>query len=250
MTGHSHPSLAATAHRPWPLPHGRWTLRQSWYDLLFAHWPVPAEELRPFLPPDLTLQTFDGLAWLGLVPFRMVDVAPRPFPPVPPISNFPELNLRTYVENGGKPGVWFFSLDAHSRIAVAVGRSLYHLPYQLASIAMTPDESGFRFDSVRAGGNTAVFSATYRPTSAPFLAAPGTLEQFLTERYCLYAAAPSGALQRTDIHHVPWPLQAAEAEISANTVPAAAGLPLAGPPSLLHFSRGVDVAMWPTVLCS
>jgi uncharacterized protein YqjF (DUF2071 family) len=113
-----HPALRATAHRPWPIPPGPWTSRQSWCDLLFAHWPVPARSLRALVPEPLRIQEYRGAAWLGIVPFQMRGVAPRPLPDIPGISAFPELNVRTYVEYGGKPGVWFLSLDATNALAV------------------------------------------------------------------------------------------------------------------------------------
>lgn len=239
-----HPALALTDHRPWPLPSGPWRWRQSWQDLLFAHWPVPVARLRPLLPPDLHPQTFDGTAWVGVVPFRMAGVAPRPLPDVPHFSTFPELNVRLYVERDGKPGVWFLSLDAASRTAVFVGRRFYHVPYYLAHARLSATGTEIAFHSVRRG-KTAVFAARYAPLSPPAPARPGSLEHFLTERYCLYARAPDGAITRTDVHHEPWPLQTAVADISANTALDAADLPLDGPPPLLHFARGVDVVVWP-----
>src|SRR5262245_4268389 len=124
-----HASLSHIDHRPWALPRGRWTMRQSWCDLLFAHWRVPVSALRPLIPARLKIQEFDGSAWLGAVPFRMTGVMYRPLPDLPWISAFPELNLRTYVECDGKPGVWFFSLDATNPLAVWAARRFFHLPY-------------------------------------------------------------------------------------------------------------------------
>jgi uncharacterized protein YqjF (DUF2071 family) len=240
----THPAFLHTDHRPWPLPAAAWTWRQSWRDLLFAHWPVPVEAIRPLVPAALEVQQFDGTSWLGIVPFHMAGVMRRPLPDLPYVSAFPELNVRVYVERDGRPGVWFLSLDATNRLAVAAARAIFHLPYYRATIDITPDGDGFRYDSRRAEDPPAAFRASYRPVSAVYRAQPGTLEHWLTERYCLYAEAPDGTMSRTEVHHAPWPLQQATAEIAINTVSAAGGLPISGPPALLHFSRRIDVVVW------
>lgn len=248
----SHPSFEHLTHRPWPLPAGRWVARQSWRDLLFAHWPVPIEAVRRLVPAALTVQEFDGVCWLGIVPFRMADVMARGLPALPWFSAFPELNVRVYVEAEGKPGVWFLSLDATNPLAVVGARLVFHLPYYWARIGIVAEEDGVRYASERRGdagekrstGERARFEGRYWPTSEVYQAAPGTLEHFLTERYCLYAHGPNGVIRRTEIHHEPWPLQRAEVEITANTVSAAGGLPVSGPPALLHFARRIDVVVW------
>lgn len=239
-----HIAFSRTDHRRWPVPAGRWTWRQCWFDLLFAHWPVPVEVLQRLVPPSLTVQEFGGTSWLGVVPFRMAGVRRRPLPAVPGLSAFPELNLRLYVERDGKPGVWFLSLDAASALAVWAAKRFFHLPYYLAEMDFKHPSDRFTFSSRRLGGTPVSFRADYRPTSPVFEAAPNTLESFLVERYCLYAQAANGALYRGDVHHVPWPLQQAEGEVEASELVTAHGLSLNGPP-LLHFSRGVDVLVWP-----
>lgn len=272
MTEHrdarSHSAFDEIDHRPWTLPDGRWAWRQSWRDLLFAHWPVPIEAVRPLVPYGLEAQAFDGTAWVGVVPFRMAGVMRRPLPDMPWVSAFPELNVRVYVEAGGKPGVWFLSLDATNPLVVAVARAVFHLPYYRARMSIAREGEWFAYECVRqgkddrrqttdhrqegavrrppsvAGGEPALFRGRYRPTSSAYSAAPGTLEHWLTERYCLYAQGPDGMLYRTEVHHRPWPLQRAEAEISANSVSAAGGLPVSGPPALLHFARRIDVVVW------
>ena len=251
----SHPSFAHTDHRPWPLPRGRWSWRQSWRDLLFAHWPVPAELIRPHVPPGLVVQEFDGTSWIAVVPFRMAGVMRRPLPDLPWVSAFPELNVRVYVEAEGKPGVFFFSLAATNPLVVAVGRALFLLPYFWAVMSMRREGEWIQYESVRRGGKgegekggkgegEAVFRGRYRPISEVYAAVPGTLEHFLTERYCLYAVAPDGSLSRTEVHHAPWPLQRAEAEIETNTMTAAGGVEVSGPPALLHFAKRIDVVVW------
>ncbi len=238
-----HPSLAHTRHRPWELPRGPWTWRQSWCDLLFAHWPVPRELLSPLVPPELEVQEFDGTSWVGVVPFRMSGVMRRPLPDLPGISAFPELNLRLYVERDGRPGVWFLSLDAANSLAVWAARRFFHLPYFRAEMKCIAEGDGIAYRSRRHLGG-AVLEASYRPTSEPYLAQPGSLEYWLTERYCLYARSPDGTLFRGEIHHPPWPLQKAEAEISRNELWRGHFEAPSGPPELLHFARRIDVVVW------
>jgi uncharacterized protein YqjF (DUF2071 family) len=240
-----HPAFRRTDHRPWPPPAGRWTWRQQWKDLLFAHWPLPAADLRRFVPAPLSIQEFDGTSWVGLVPFRMAGVMRRPFPDLPWISAFPEMNLRLYVEMGGRPGVWFISLDATNPLAVWAARRFFHLPYFRASMTVRHQGERVHYVSERLKGPSRVaFRGTYWPTTAPDEAKRGTLEHFLTERYCLYAQAPDGSILRGEVHHSPWPLQGAGAEIELNEVAGPQGIELTGPPSLLHFSRHLDVAVW------
>ncbi|HEY0707276.1 MAG TPA: DUF2071 domain-containing protein, partial [Polyangia bacterium] len=218
--------LPTTDHRPWPLPARPWVGRQSWLDLLFAHWPVPAERLRRFVPPALTVQEFGGTSWVGLVPFRMDNVTGRGLPNLPGLSAFPEMNLRLYVELDGKPGVWFISLDADKRPAVWGARWALNLPYFAAAMSLRQNGADVIYDSARRGhGARVAFRGTYRPTSAPAPARPGSLEHFLAERYCLYNQRRDGAIQRLEIHHLPWPLQTAAAEIRENTVLSGQGVP-------------------------
>jgi uncharacterized protein YqjF (DUF2071 family) len=266
----NHPSFDYLDHRPWPLPPGRWAGRQSWRDLLFAHWPVPAASVRPLVPEALEVDEYEGISWLGIVPFRMAGVMLRGLPDMPGISAFPELNVRVYVTAGGKPGVWFLSLDATNPLAVWGARTFFHLPYYWADIDVVPEGEGVSYRCVRRGsaeekrsrrtgeksgpssvvrgrsegGGPPRFAAHYRPTSEVYASAPGTLEHWLTERYCLYAAARGGMLYRTEVHHQHWPLQRAEVEIGVNTISAAGGLSVSGPPALLHFARRIDVVVW------
>ncbi len=248
----SHPSLNTVDHRPWPLPERRWTWRQSWCHLLFAHWRVPAEEIARYLPPPLEVDTFDGEAFVALVPFQMHDVALRPFPPVPGTASFPELNLRTYVRHGDRPGVWFFSLDASNALAVWAARTFFHLPYYSARMRLSADEvATYQFESQRLPRRYYLkdqpqcrFRAQYRPTSAPRQAMPGTLEHFLTERYCLYADFGGGDVRRLEVHHKPWPLCDAEAELHENSMFQPWRLTPYGAP-IFHFADRVDVVTWP-----
>ena len=232
-------TLRVTDHRPWPLPAGSWVMAQTWEQLLFAHWRVAIEALREHLPPELEVDTHDGEAWLGVTPFLVTNLRLRGLPPVPFLSSFLELNCRTYVSHGGeKPGIWFFSLDASSRLAVEAARRLYKLPYFEARMDGLP-----RYRCARAGASRPhVWESTYEPVGPVFGADPGSLEHFLVERYCLYTTDAAGALQRGEIHHPPWSLQRATAEIDLNTMPPD-GLEASGE-ALLHYSARQDVLIW------
>ena len=232
-------------HRPFPLPHTRWVMVQRWHDLLFAHWRCPLTELRRLIPEPLEIDTFDGSAWIGIVPFVMSNTRPR-FSPIA-MTGFPELNVRTYVRHGDEEGVWFFSLDASNPLAVRAARAAVHLPYYDARMGMkvAPDGSvAYHSERTHRGAPPAVFDATYRPEGEAHRAAPGTLEHFLVERYELFSTSRRGLLHVT-IAHPPWPLQRASARIERSTMAAAAGIALTGHPAHLHFAARVDVRTWP-----
>ena len=247
MSDFPHHVIDDVAHRRWPLPDGPWFMTQSWHNLLFAHWPVDERQLQEQLPAGLPLDTFEGQAWLGIVPFYMTNVSPRGVPPVPFVSSFHELNVRTYVTLHGKPGVYFFSLDASSTLAVAAARTLFHLPYYVATMKMDKQEGQFVFTSARDAKmeGVAEFACTYRPIGPVQTPRPGSLEYFLTERYCLYTVDSSFHAKRLEIHHWPWPLQSAEATIAVNTMAEAAGIRLPSTAPLLHFARRQDMVAWP-----
>jgi uncharacterized protein YqjF (DUF2071 family) len=236
--------LRETGHRPWAMPDHPWLMRQSWHDLLFAHWPLEPTVLRGLVPPGLALDLFDGRAWVGVIPFHMSNVAPRGVPCVPIVSAFPELNVRTYVTLKGKPGVYFFSLDAGSSIAVAVARTLFHLPYYGASIKVERTNGAIAYDSQRHGSPAAGFAARYAPVGPVQSPEPGSLEHFLTERYCLYTTIRSSQVCRLEVHHLPWPLQVAEADITTNTMAEAVGITLPAVRPLCHFARRLDMIGW------
>jgi len=238
--------ITDVSHRPWPLPGGPWFMTQSWHNLLFAHWRVDARLLQERLPAGLLLDTFNGEAWVGVVPFRMTNVAPRGVPALPLVSSFLELNVRTYVRVQGKPGVYFFSLDANSALAVAAARALFHLPYFVASMNVEEQHGQFVYTSSRQtqAGGVAEFAATYGPVGYAVMPEPGSLEHFLTERYCLYTVDSASRLRRLEIHHPPWPLQTAEATIAVNTMTEVAGIRLPSGAPLLHFAKRQDVLAW------
>jgi uncharacterized protein YqjF (DUF2071 family) len=239
-----HPLLQATAHRPWPLPRSPWIMTQTWHDLLFAHWRLAPQILRPLVPAQLPLDTYEGQCWLAVTPFHMSDVRPRGLPALPGFSSFPELNVRTYVKLEDKPGVYFFSLDAGILSAVFAARSFYRLPYYYARMKVQVTPEKVRYHSLRRVPANAEFRGRYRPAGAVQVRARGSLEHWLTERYCLYTTTGRSVF-RAEIHHLPWPLQDAEAEIEVNTMAAAAGITLPDMPPLLYFSRRLEVLVWP-----
>jgi uncharacterized protein YqjF (DUF2071 family) len=236
--------LSETSHRPWAMPSSPWVMTQTWHHLLFAHWRVDPEAIRGLVPEALPLDVHDGDAWVGVVPFQMTNVAPRGLPNIPFVSSFPELNVRTYVTVEGRPGVYFFSLDAGSTIAVTAARTMFGLPYFRATMDVDVSGDEVRYVSVREPAEgLAEFTASYRPIAPPQPPIEGTLEYFLTERYCLYTVDETSGVQRLDIHHPPWPLQAAAATIERNTMAQAAGITVAGAP-LLHYARRQDMVAW------
>ena len=241
--------MAATEHRPWPLPSSPWIMFQRWTNLLFAHWPLPASILRKFVPENLTLDTFDGSGWIAVTPFRITHLRPHFLPPTPGLSTFPELNVRTYVTCKGKGGVFFFSLDAASRLAVSAARTFYRLPYRYATMTSRREGNEVFYSCSRRERSSAEFHARYRPTSPIRQREKGTLEHWLTERYRLYTVSGK-KLFHADIHHVPWPLQDAEADIATNTMASASGIELPHISPLLHFAERLDVLVWPLKLSS
>ena len=221
-------------------------MKQRWLDLLFAHWRVPAEALRDVVHPAVPIDEFDGSAWVGVTPFKVERLRARLTPPLPGVSSFLETNVRTYATVGGEPGIWFFSLDAENRSAVAAARRFYRLPYFIAEMSATAAGERISYSTERRAedGPPAALDLDYGPAGAAAVAEPGTLEHFLTERYCLYTVDDEGNLLRGDIDHEAWRLQPADAELRRNTMGEQIGVELSGEP-LLHYSAVKDVVFWP-----
>jgi uncharacterized protein YqjF (DUF2071 family) len=228
----------------WPIMH------QNWGKLLFMHWRIDARLLRPLIPEALAIDTFDGSAWIGVVPFTMWGIRASFLPAIPGTSAFHELNLRTYVHHRGVPSVWFLSLDAASRLAVWGARTFYYLPYFNAqmSIAETGAQTGntIRYSSLRRDRRSAPaeLQAAWTIGEALPQTSPGTLEFFLTERYCL-DAEHNGKLYRSRIHHQPWPLQKAELVELNSSMIESHGLPTPEGDPLLHYAEEISVDIWP-----
>ncbi len=243
--------LVRTSPSPRPLPSGRWVMTQRWNDLLFAHWPLPASSLAHLIPEGLQIDTFQGSAWVGVVPFWMDRIKFRGLPPMPFARSFPELNLRTYVrdQHSGIPGVYFLSLDAANPFAVLFARTIYSLPYFWAEMRLDQrSEREFSFYSRRRLSKQSVlFRARYRglgPTRKLAESRSGSLEYFLTERYTLFTRDRAGGSMRASIHHIPWPLEEAEAEIERNDLPSVFGIKLPDQEPVLHYSRRLAVYVW------
>jgi uncharacterized protein len=271
------------AHRPYPIPERAWIMHMSWQELLFAHWPFPAEIMRERItaacggwPAGLELDTYEGNAWLSIVPFRMARTGLRWWPTLLGPHTFPELNVRTYVtakdarSGQQRAGVFFFSLDAASPLAVFTARRWFHLPYFRAHMSCTPEPAGADVDPSAAaagaspagahgtsltrttyaserthrGAPPAVLHATYGPTGPIRSSTPGTLESWLTERYCLYAVDRKLRTWRSDIHHQMWPLQDATAELSRNDLARCHGFDLPAVAPILQYAHNLDVVAW------
>jgi uncharacterized protein YqjF (DUF2071 family) len=221
-----------------------WIMHQTWENLLFAHWPIPPSAVIPWLPDGLPLDTRDGVAWLGITPFRITGLRLRALPPLPGASEFPEINVRTYVVRDGRPGVFFFSLDAGSRLAVIAARFGYRLPYFPAQFSIERDGNAVRYANHRTSGRPADFAAEYEPIGPVMLAPPDSLAFWLTERYSLFTSDRAG-LYRADIEHRQWPLQPARATIMRNTMADFLAVQLSPEPALLHFAARLDVKIAP-----
>jgi len=247
--------LVRTSHKPRPLPSGHWEMTQRWNDLLFAHWPVPASALAPLVPEGLQVDTCQGTAWLGIVPFWMDRIKIRGVPPIPGARSFPELSLRTYVrdERTGVPGIYFFSLDASNLLAVGAGRAFYHLPFHWAQMRLEQrSQREFSFFCRRLlSRRSVIFSASYRglgPSARLAEHRIGSLECFLMDRTCLFTRNRAGQTTRASIHYVPWVLEEAEAEIEQNDLVAAIGIDLPNQAPVLHYLRRLAVYVWPAEL--
>ena len=219
---------------------------QTWHDLLFAHWAVDPAVLRPAVHPSVPIDTWKGKAYIGVTPFGVRGLHGRGLPPLPGGASFPELNVRTYSTVDGRPGIWFLSLDATNWPAVFAARRAYRLPYFRSRMAMRIDGDRVWYRSERAYGPPAAFEATYGPTGRARAPAPGSLEHWLAERYCLYTVDARGDILRADIHHPPWPVAPAAGTIAYNTMLDHYGIDLPGEP-LMHFARRQDVLVWSLV---
>ena len=221
-------------------------MRQRWSRLLFLHWPMEPDVIQATLPPGLTVDTFDGCAWIGVVPFFMERIRPVFCPPVPGISWFLELNVRTYVhDEQGNSGVWFYSLDCNQPLAVEIARRLFHLPYQHAEMKAKMEGDAVRYDCQRKG-ETVAADYRYRPGGELRTAEPGSFEFFLLERYLLFSTSRDGRIHSGQVHHVPYTFVEAECDAwSAEPIrQAGCALPEGSPTSLL-YSPGVDVSVYP-----
>lgn len=238
--------LKVTDHRPFPLPKTPWVMEQVWNDVLFMHWPVPVEVMEKHIPSQLNLDTYNGTAWIGIVPFWISKMRVRGLPPIPFMNSMDELNVRTYVEYEGRKGVYFFSLDANNPFAVAGARMLYFLPYLNASMHVTQGEGTVKFESRRKSSipDKESFFAYYKPASNPYISVPGSLDEWLTERYCLWVTKGDKVF-RGDIHHTKWQLHEAVSEIQYNSMASFLPREHFQKKPLLHYSPIKHAFFWP-----
>lgn len=225
-----------------------WVLFMTWRNLMFASWRIPVETLRPHVPPELEIDTFDGTAWITLVPMAVTDMHWRGIEPIPGMEAFRELNLRTYVKGKDRPGVYFLSIDCPAAFSDWIARHFFGVPYYEAQIATYTDATSFHFASERTqkGQPPASLFTTFRPLGDGAAPAPGSLEAFLVERYSLYFVGKS-EVWRGDIHHDEWLLQHAEADLEVNTVSSAAGIVLGPKPDHAAFVVRTDTLIYPPV---
>jgi uncharacterized protein YqjF (DUF2071 family) len=239
--------LHDVAHRSWQVPGGPWVWSQHWLDLCFAHWAVPLGALRPHVPSGLEIETAEGHAWVSVVAFRMVNVRPRFLPALGLLSNFLELNLRTYVRVADRPGVYFLSIHGSKPLAVRVARLLSPLPYVPARMSFSRTQTDLRFDSDCRGADArpVAFSAVYQPQAPVFASADESLDAWLTERYCMYVSTRQGGLVRGEIHHRRWQLQKVHTSVLVNSLGTPFALDLSRAPDVVHYCPGVEAIAWP-----
>lgn len=231
------------AHRPYPLPSKKWIMKQVWNDVLFLHWRVPSEALHPYIPPPLQIDTFEGDAWIGIIAFKMEGIYFRGLSAISVVPTFFEINVRTYVRYNGKPGVYFLSLDVNDWASLNIAKRWYRLPYHRAKLSIENAQQTIHYKSSRLQGKAA-FTGICKTTPDVYLPEEGTLDHWLTERYCLYAADQRRNIFCGDIHHRPWPLQKSEINIRNNTLftPFRLDLPMSRP--IVYFSKGLEALMW------
>ncbi len=227
-----------------PKPRRAWRWSQHWRDLLFAHWPVPAAALRRHLPPDIEVDTFGGAAWVSVIAFRLARVRLRWVPPLPFASAFTEVNLRTYVRHRGEPAIWFLSIHAGKRLGVALARAFTPLPYVYAPIRACRDRATWHFSCGRLAQPPLLW-AEYRPAGVQREAEPGSLDEWLLERYVACARGRDEAVQRVAVTHPPWRFWDAEGQVTARGLGVPWGLDLERRPARMHFSPGVRARIWP-----
>ncbi len=230
-------------HRPWPIPNKPWRFKQTWHDLLFAHWPVDANYLRPFVPEYLTIETFHDKAWIGVVSFQTSHARARLLPYVPFFKHYNEINIRTYVRYGNTPGVFFFSMNISSPIAATFFHKIFRLPYYYSKIHCNQENDCIQFQCSKTTRNPIEMDLVYEPTTEAFQASNGTLEHWLTERYCFYTTF-NKTLFRAEILHEPWQLQQASAEIRKCEVAQFSNDDFLQQQPIFHYAKKQEVLSW------
>lgn len=239
-------NMGYTGHRPYVLPSRPWIMRQVWQNFIFVHWPVSMESIRALVPSCLEIDTFDRQAWIGIYTFRTQGLYLRGFPSLSLFSPFYGINLRTYVTYKGKPGVYFIHLNSTHWTALRIARAWYRLNYFHAKIRFSNDGEYLVYDGIIQShkGTSSTYHIRFSPESMVYYPQREKLDYFLTERYCLYSVDSKDHLYCAEIHHSPWPLQKANAEILNNSLTKFYNLQLTNQKPVFHFSKGVDVLIW------
>lgn len=227
-----------------------WIMKQTWLDTLFIHYPVKLDELSKLVPHTLPIDTFDNKGWISIVPYLTTSVRARGLPPIPGLSRFPGFNVRTYVKLDGKPGVYFFNLAATNWLTAKMAKLSFKLPYIYLDMDYKKEGDTIHFQSDPYRKNEEKLKWIYRPNSEQRLATKGSLEEWLVERYCLYTVNEKGEPFRSDILHRSWLLQDAEVEYQHNSLIAEFYLSTAVGKPIYHYSKKVDVRIWPIMPCS
>lgn len=233
-------------HRPWPIISKNWIIRQAWSNVLFTHWPISAELLRPHIPRSLEIDTFDGTAWLSVVVFVMEGIYLRGLSALSVTPKFAEVNVRTYVQRNGKPGVYFMSLDVGDLASLMIAKRWYRLPYKAAQISSNKEGQTFFCQSQRKGQAKVPigFHANYIPLAEVYISKKGTFDHWLTERYCFFSTDKRANIYCGEIHHQPWPLQKVDTEICRNSLFTPFQFDLSDEKTIAHFSKGLDSFFW------
>ncbi len=227
--------LNATEHRPWPVPSGQWKYYQEWNNALFLHWEVETSELQRFVPKELEIDLYEGKAWVSVVLFAMDNIRPRLLPAFPPISNFTEINVRTYVKNGHQAGVYFLSIEGSKRLSCKLAKAISGLPYRYSKMSSSKDT----YTSKNKKQND---NLSFEFKVGETLNTKCELDVWLTERYALYQDI-TGGLAQFELHHLPWEINSVELSQFEFDYPKFKRL-LPGFPHLVHYSTGVQVLAW------
>ncbi|WP_461534184.1 YqjF family protein [Sinomicrobium sp.] len=227
--------LHKTSHRPWPIPSGNWKYYQEWNDAVFLHWQVELSELRPWVPQELQIDLLDGKPWVSVVAFNMEKIRPRYLPAFPPISDFHEINIRTYVRSGTISGVYFLSIEGGTALSCKIAKALSGLPYRFSDMKRTPNT----YQSFNAPYNDHFY---IRYTSGPPLSIKSQSDLWLTERYALFQDS-AHHINTFQIHHIEWPVQELQIHDLKVDYPRFESL-LKGQPDKVHYSPGVRVLAW------
>lgn len=220
-----------------------WIMKQTWKHVLFLHWPLHAESLRPFIPKELEIDTYDGQAWLGMIVFEMGGIYPRGLSRLPLTPPFSEINVRTYVTYKGEPGIYFLSIDVNNWASLNIAKRWYHLPYRPSEVSIQKEGASLHFEGIRKKEPLYV-KGSYTPLKESFFSRAGRLDYWFTERYRLYSSDSFSNLYTASIDHPPWALQNTEVTIDKNTLFSPFGFHLGADAPIAHYSYGVQTNFW------